>query len=80
MSGKTTLVKVLMDMLEPTTGVVERDHGARVALVNQHHADQINLDLTPLHWMHTQAMPDTNSQKSFPYYSCYIKVTIERAF
>jgi ATP-binding cassette subfamily F protein 3 len=45
-----------MDMLEPTTGVVERDHGARVALVNQHHADQINLDLTPLHWMHTQVV------------------------
>ena len=22
--------------------------------MNQHHADQINLDLTPLHWMHTQ--------------------------
>ena len=36
------------------TGVVERDRGARIALVNQHHADQINLDLTPLHWMHTQ--------------------------
>jgi hypothetical protein len=34
-----------MDLLEPTTGVVERDRGARIALVNQHHADQINLDL-----------------------------------
>jgi len=53
-AGKTTLVKILMDLLEPTQGVVERDRGARVALVNQHHADQINLDLTPLHWMHSQ--------------------------
>ena len=34
-----------MDLLEPTAGVVERDRGARIALVNQHHADQINLDL-----------------------------------
>jgi len=53
-AGKTTLVKVIMGLLEPTKGIVERDGGARFALVNQHHADQINLDLTPLHWMVTQ--------------------------
>ncbi|KAJ1480273.1 P-loop containing nucleoside triphosphate hydrolase protein, partial [Baffinella frigidus] len=53
-AGKTTIVKLLIGMLEPTLGVVERDGGARIALVNQHHADQIDLNLTPLHWMHSQ--------------------------
>jgi len=60
--GKTTLVKILMNLLEPTTGVVERDLGARIALVNQHHADQIDLNLTPLHWMHSQFPGDGSYQ------------------
>ncbi|EKX41356.1 hypothetical protein GUITHDRAFT_88450 [Guillardia theta CCMP2712] len=60
--GKTTLVKILMNLLEPTSGVVERDLGARIALVNQHHADQIDLNLTPLHWMHSQFPGDGSYQ------------------
>jgi ATP-binding cassette, subfamily F, member 3 len=61
-AGKTTLVKLLMGLLEPTQGVVERDGGARIALVNQHHADQIDLNLTPLHWMHSQFPGDGSYQ------------------
>ena len=49
--GKTTLVKVLLGQLEPTSGVASLDHGARVALVNQHHADQLSYDKTPLAFM-----------------------------
>ena len=49
--GKTTLVKVLLGQLEPTSGVASLDHGARVALVNQHHADQLSHDKTPLAFM-----------------------------
>ena len=49
--GKTTLVKVLLGQLEPTGGVASLDHGARVALVNQHHADQLSFDKTPLAFM-----------------------------
>jgi ATP-binding cassette subfamily F protein 3 len=39
--GKTTLVKVMLGELDPTGGEVTRDRGARVALVNQHHSDQL---------------------------------------
>jgi ATP-binding cassette subfamily F protein 3 len=49
--GKTTLVKVLLGQLEPTAGVASLDRGARVALVNQHHADQLAFDKTPLAFM-----------------------------
>ena len=49
--GKTTLVKVLLGQLEPTSGVASLDQGARVALVNQHHADQLSYDKTPLAFM-----------------------------
>jgi ATP-binding cassette subfamily F protein 3 len=50
-NGKTTLVKLIMGMLEPTKGEVKRSPHARFALVNQHHADQIDLTLTPLQFL-----------------------------
>ena len=50
-NGKTTLVKLMMGMLEPTEGEVRIASGTRVALVNQHHADQIDLNQTPLYYI-----------------------------
>ena len=50
-NGKTTLLKLIKGDLEPTSGEVKLNPGARVALVNQHHADQIDLDQTPLQYM-----------------------------
>ncbi len=50
-NGKTTLVKLIIGELEATEGEILRDSGARVALVNQHHADQIDLTLSPLQFM-----------------------------
>ncbi len=41
-NGKTTLVKLMMGELQPTAGEVRVDSGARIALVNQHHADHID--------------------------------------
>ena len=41
-----------MGSLEPTEGEVKRNPHARFALVNQHHADQIDLTLTPLEFLH----------------------------
>eukprot|EP00962_Isochrysis_galbana_P009493 scaffold2645_cov112-Isochrysis_galbana.AAC.9 len=50
-NGKTTLVKLLLGELEPTSGEVFRNPGARIGLVNQHHADQLDLTLSPLQFM-----------------------------
>ena len=46
--GKTTLVKLMLGLLEPNNGTVRRSPHARVALVNQHHADQIDLTLSEM--------------------------------
>ena len=47
--GKTTLVKVMLGKLDPAGG---DDRSRReVALVNQHHADQLSYDKTPLAFM-----------------------------
>lgn len=40
-----------MGDLQPTEGEVKRNPHARFALVNQHHADQIDLTLTPLEFL-----------------------------
>uniref|UniRef100_A0A7S3TKC4 ABC transporter domain-containing protein n=1 Tax=Emiliania huxleyi TaxID=2903 RepID=A0A7S3TKC4_EMIHU len=50
-NGKTTLVKLLLGDLAPTAGEVVSAGGVRIALVNQHHADQIDLTLTPLQFL-----------------------------
>ena len=50
-NGKSTLVKLLTGDLEPIDGRVIRDPKARIALVNQHHADQLELSQTPLDFM-----------------------------
>jgi len=50
-NGKTTLLKLLMGRLEPTSGEATRDPGARIAIVDQHHAAQIDLESTPLAFM-----------------------------
>jgi len=50
-NGKTTLVKLMLGSLKPTKGEVIVNSGVRVALVNQHHADQIDFEMTPLQYM-----------------------------
>ena len=49
--GKTTLVRILLGELEPVSGRARVDRAARVALVNQHHADQLAYDESPLAFM-----------------------------
>lgn len=53
-NGKTTLVKLIMGELQPSDGDVLRSPHARFAVVNQHHADQIDLSLTPLEFLRSQ--------------------------
>ncbi len=50
-NGKTTLVKLLTGSLEPVEGECKRAGGVRISLVNQHHADQLDLRKTPLQFM-----------------------------
>jgi len=50
-NGKTTLVKLLLGELKPTAGTIKINRGARIALVNQHHADQLDLKMSPLQFM-----------------------------
>ena len=53
-NGKSTLVKLMTGHLEPTEGDIKRNLQARIAIVNQHHADQIDLQLTPLEFMRSK--------------------------
>ena len=50
-NGKSTLVKLIMGDLQPCEGEIKRSAHARFAIVNQHHADQIDLAMTPLEFM-----------------------------
>lgn len=50
-NGKTTLVKLIQGDLKPTAGEIKLANGLRIALVNQHHADQIDLTQTPLSYL-----------------------------
>merc|ERR1711957_393444 len=50
-NGKTTLVKLLMGQLTPTKGTITINRGARIAIVNQHHADQLDLSMAPFQFL-----------------------------
>lgn len=53
-NGKTTLVKLITGQLEASEGQVLLNPHARFALVNQHHADQIDLTMTPLQFLRSK--------------------------
>jgi len=44
-------VKLMTGSLEPTEGEIKRNAKVRIAIVNQHHADQLNLEMTPIEFM-----------------------------
>ena len=46
--GKSTLLHLLLDKLEPTKGNVTRLGGVRTALFAQHHVQQLKLEVTPV--------------------------------
>ena len=53
-NGKTTLLKLMLGELQPTEGEVRRNPFARIALVNQHHADQVFLDCFAIGQAHSK--------------------------
>ncbi len=60
-NGKSTLVKLMTGNLEPTEGEIRRKPSARIAIVNQHHADQLDLQMTPLEFMASRFPGDGSS-------------------
>jgi len=44
-------VKIIQGKLEVNIGEVKRASGVRIEVVNQHHADQLSYDMSPLSFM-----------------------------
>ena len=61
-NGKSTLLKILNGDLNPLSGEVRKEPSIRVAIVNQHHADQISLQQTPLQLIATTATSQWKQQ------------------
>jgi len=57
-NGKTTLVKLLLGELQPTEGEIVLNRNAKFAMVNQHHADQIDLTMSPLEFVSSKCPGD----------------------
>ncbi|XP_065185722.1 ATP-binding cassette sub-family F member 1-like [Sycon ciliatum] len=49
--GKSTLLKMLTGDLDPTTGELRRNHRLRIGVYNQHSADQLSLDESPVDYL-----------------------------
>ena len=47
-AGKTTLLKLVLGELTPMSGFVHTHRGIRFGYFNQHHVDQLTLDVTPV--------------------------------
>ncbi|XP_067941032.1 ATP-binding cassette sub-family F member 1-like [Watersipora subatra] len=49
--GKSTLVKLLVGDLTPTNGEMRKNHRVRVGKYDQHSADQLDLDTSPVEYL-----------------------------
>ncbi|KAG7662579.1 GCN20 [[Candida] subhashii] len=52
-TGKTTLLKLLMEQLKPTSGFISRNGRVRIGYFAQHHVDAMDLTLSAVSWMST---------------------------
>lgn len=50
-TGKTTLLKLLMEQLNPLEGYVSRNGRLRIGYFAQHHVDAMDLNLSAVSWM-----------------------------
>lgn len=50
-TGKTTLLKLLMENLTPTEGFISRNGRLRIGYFAQHHVDSMDLTLSAVSWM-----------------------------
>ena len=49
--GKSTFLKLLMQVIEPTTGEVRKNHRLRIGRFDQHSSDQLTLDESPVEYL-----------------------------
>jgi len=62
-AGKTTLIKLLLGALEPSnSGRCIRNRSIRIGVFNQHHNDQLDLEMTPLDFLKNKFKKATADQ------------------
>lgn len=49
--GKSTFLKLLMQVIEPTTGEVRKNHRLRIGKFDQHSSDQLTLSESPVEYL-----------------------------
>lgn len=49
--GKSTFLKLLMQIIEPTTGEVRKNHRLRIGKFDQHSSDQLSMDESPVEYL-----------------------------
>ncbi|CAN3375363.1 hypothetical protein DIURU_002439 [Diutina rugosa] len=61
-TGKTTLLKLLMDQLTPISGFISRNGRLRIGYFAQHHVDAMDLTLSAVSWM-SQTYPGKTDEE-----------------
>lgn len=61
-TGKTTLLKLILDQLRPLEGVINKNGRLRVGYFAQHHVDAMDLSLSAVTWM-AQAYPGKSDEE-----------------
>ncbi|CAF0782729.1 unnamed protein product [Adineta steineri] len=63
--GKSTFLKLLMTVIEPTKGEIRRNHRLRIGRFDQHAGEQFDLELTAVeHLRRSFNMPEQDTRKS----------------
>ncbi|UJR37600.1 hypothetical protein I4U23_030297 [Adineta vaga] len=63
--GKSTFLKLLMGVIEPSRGEIRRNHRLRIGRFDQHAGEQFDLDLTAVeHLRRSFDMPEQDTRKS----------------
>ncbi|CAH2351673.1 protein Gcn20p [[Candida] railenensis] len=61
-TGKTTLLKLLMENLSPLSGLISRNGRLRIGYFAQHHVDSMDLNLSAVSWM-SQKFPGKSDEE-----------------
>merc|ERR1711976_1037952 len=62
--GKSTLLKLLLGELEPTSGECRRNHRLRTAYYSQHSAEYLPLEVSPVEYLRNKFDKDCDYQKA----------------